>query len=1015
MTTGTPDRRSAKPNGSTPQPGPPNVAHQPPYGYGMPQYMSSYPLPPMPPAQMYPQHHHMAPYPHYAYQQHLYQHPVHPQQGYPPMQYMPHMPAPHPHYPSPTLAGPYQHPSPWSPAPNMPPADPGMSTQPVYATPPYAPPPPMHHGSQTLYQSSQPFVPRNVPPSPSGSHMRHLASPHPAVPQMRSPSLPYTQPQIEDSSSDLLSNQPASLPTISVDQQSESAGVAQSPVVEQPVPVVVEPIATTISSPPSQPPPQPPPPLAEDTKAQVEEAQEDGALRFAGGRIPTPNVDSIITFAAPLSIPSTSSPPPNDLGIKDSAQLKSNEDPGQTTTPLPHTFTTAPVFTDPVKDGEHASVGSLSPTTSSSLAKDVPETRYSIAGRRPKVGAAPALSFSRRAKIPAWVVATAVPLPIVPKHVKSAPAPPTAPQTPAKPAEPRPPTPQTNTRQSSETETSKPATKIQKPEAAKPPIQPSEVPAPTQPEIPSTTSTSAPSDEITPAPAPAPVPETPVVPQPAPPVKQPPKSWAHLLRPASPAKPVKPSQPQAQKPPPNAVAPAGSKLTPEAEPKVNGHPSVNGGYEPLPTNVPLHVVLSEGVKPYSAHSQVIQPRGLINSGNMCFANVVLQALVYSAPFVRLFETLSHLVPGSLSGKTTLYEATILFLREFPPQTESPPPAAPKSKSRSGTSTPMPPEQTRQQIWNENPFIPELLYAAMKQNKRFDSMQRGHQEDAEEFLGFFLDTLHEELLSMLSRVQTEPTPAGAAWTNGPASKPNAGDNAREVQRPVSPDSREDESGWMEVGKKNKPAITRTTRATESAITRIFGGKLRSVLSIPGSSKDSVTLEPYQPLQLDIQSDHVQTIEDALKHITVPEIVSMQSETRGGTVDAKKQVTLESLPPLLILHLKRLVYDAKGIQKNSKVIEYSTALEIRPEIISPTRRTKQSIKYQLYGAVYHHGKHATGGHYTIDVLRQDHSEWVRIDDTHIEPVTEKDVTAHEKHAKLDKTAYLLFYRREPDNSK
>ncbi|CAE6465962.1 unnamed protein product [Rhizoctonia solani] len=1010
MAAGAPDRRSAKPNGSTPQPGPPaNVGHQAPYGYGMPQYMNSYPLPPMPPAQMYPQHHHMAPYPHYGYQQPMYQHPVHPPQGYPPIQYMP---APHPHYHSPTLAGPYQHsPSPWSPAPNMPPADPGMSTQPVYAPSPYAPPP-MHHGGQTLYQSSQPFVP-HVPPSPSGSHMRHTASPHPAVPQIRSPSLSYAripnQPQLGDSSFDSPSgratNPAASLPTISVDQQSDSAGVAQSPVAEQPVPVI-EPIPATISSPPSQPPPQPPPPLVEDTKSQVEEAQEDGALRFSGGRIPTPNADSIITFAAPLSIPSTSSPPPNDSDIKDSVR-ESNEDPNQTATPFPHTFISAPVFTDPAKDGESpgdSSIGQLSPTTSGFLAKDVPEARYSITGRRPEVDAAPALSFSRRAKIPAWVVAAAVPLPAVPKPVKPAPAPTS--QITVKPVDSKPLAPHTNVKQPSEIEAGKPTTRNEKPEVVKSSAQPSETASVAQPEVPPVP---APSDQTTPAPAP----EIPVVPQPAPPVKQPPKSWAHLLRPASPAKSVKSSQPQ--KPTPGAVAPTALKQTPEAEPKVNGHPSVNGGYEPLPTNVPLHVVLSEGARPYSAQSQVTQPRGLINSGNMCFANVVLQALVHSAPFVRLFEILAHLVPGSLSGKTSLYEATILFLREFAPQTESPPPAAPKAKSRSGTSTPMAPEQTRQQAWNENPFIPELLYAAMKQNKRFDSMQRGHQEDAEEFLGFFLDTLHEELLSMLSRVQTEPTPAGAAWTNGPTSKPNAGDNAREVQRPVSPDSREDDNGWMEVGKKNKPAITRTTRATESAITRIFGGKLRSVLSIPGSSKDSVTLEPYQPLQLDIQSDHVQTIEDALKHITVPEIVSMQSETRGGTVDAKKQVTLESLPPLLILHLKRLVYDAKGIQKNSKVIEYSTTLEIRPEIISPTRRTKHSIKYQLYGVVYHHGKHATGGHYTIDVLRQDHSEWVRIDDTHIEPVTEKDVTAHEKHAKLDKTAYLLFYRREPDNPK
>ncbi|KAJ1307722.1 hypothetical protein OPQ81_001811 [Rhizoctonia solani] len=950
MAAGTPDRRSAKPNGSTPQPSPPNVGHQPPYGYGIPQYMNSYPLPHMPPAQMYPQHHHMAPYPHYGYQQPIYQHPVHPPQGYPPLQYVPHMPAPHPHYPSPTLAGPYQHSTSWSPAPNMPPADPGMSTPPVYGTPPYAPPPHMHHGGQTLYQSSQPFVTRNVPPSPSSSHMRHLASPRPAVPQIRSPSLPR------------------------------------------------------------------PPPLVEDTKAQVEEAQEDGALRFAGGRIPTPNADSIITFAAPSSIPSTSSPPPNDSDIKDSARHGSSQDPGQATTPLPQTFTSAPVFTDPAKDGAltgDSSVGLLSPTTSGSLAKDIPEARYSVTDRRPEVDAAPALSFSRRAKIPAFVVAAAVPLPTPPKPVKPAPTPPAASQSRAKPADSKVPPSQTNVKQSDEAEASKPVTKSQK-ESRKPDVvQPStQPPSATRNQAPSATSSApAPSNQSTQVTAP----EAPVVPQPAQPVKQPPKSWAHLLRPASPAKPIKPSQPQSQKPAPGTAVPAGSKQTPDAEPKVNGHSSVNGGVELTPTNVSLHVVLSEGVKPYSAYSQVTQPRGLINSGNMCFANVVLQALVHSAPFVRLFETLAHLVPGNLSGKTSLYEATILFLREFPPQSESPPPATPRAKPRSGTSTPMAPEQTREQVWNENPFIPELLYEAMKQNKRFDSMQRGHQEDAEEFLGFFLDTLHEELLSMLSRLQTEPTPAGAAWTNGQNGKTTAGDNAREVQRPVSPDSREDDSGWMEVGKKNKTAITRTTRATESAITRIFGGKLRSVLSIPGSSKDSVTLEPYQPLQLDIQSDHIRTIEDALKHITVPEIVSMHSETRGTMVDARKQVTLESLPPLLILHLKRLVYDAKGIQKNSKVVEYSTALEIRPEIISPTRRTKQSIKYQLYGVVYHHGKHATGGHYTIDVLRQDHSEWVRIDDTHIEPVTEKDVTAHEKHAKLDKTAYLLFYRREPDKPK
>lgn len=84
--------------------------------------------------------------------------------------------------------------------------------------------------------------------------------------------------------------------------------------------------------------------------------------------------------------------------------------------------------------------------------------------------------------------------------------------------------------------------------------------------------------------------------------------------------------------------------------------------------------------------------------------------------------------------------------------------------------------------------------------------------------------------------------------------------REVHRPLSPmggqgpvnGTAEGDDGWLEVGKKNKVIATRTTKSRESVITRIFGGKLRSILKQPGGAgKTSATLEPYQPLQLDIQ--------------------------------------------------------------------------------------------------------------------------------------------------------------------
>lgn len=247
------------------------------------------------------------------------------------------------------------------------------------------------------------------------------------------------------------------------------------------------------------------------------------------------------------------------------------------------------------------------------------------------------------------------------------------------------------------------------------------------------------------------------------------------------------------------------------------------------------------------------------------------------------------------------------------------------------------------------------------------------------MGFLLEEMHEECAR--------------------ASKNVAGTNSSEERHIIAATAdRGPGDGWLEVGHKQKPAVTRSSGhiASESPITRIFGGKIRSEFRVPGN-KNSVTLEPYQPLQLDIGSPDVHNIIDALKGLTKPESIRGDfNSSRGPNVTASKQLFIESLPPVLILHLKRFHYDSvtRGTQKIWKKIGYPLDLEIPREVFPPHRRNIIMAhgglpKYRLVGVIYHHGSNASGGHYTVDVRRQDGREWVRLDDTVIRRVRSEDV--------------------------
>ncbi|KAJ4286413.1 hypothetical protein N0V90_013112 [Kalmusia sp. IMI 367209] len=421
------------------------------------------------------------------------------------------------------------------------------------------------------------------------------------------------------------------------------------------------------------------------------------------------------------------------------------------------------------------------------------------------------------------------------------------------------------------------------------------------------------------------------------PPKAAPKSWAELLRSKDAAAAVK--APIA----PNTATPKNGSVAPKSN------------------------SLSDVLSSYSVDSDkklsFLEPRGLVNTGNLCYMNSILQALLFCVPFYDFLDQVAKRAVHSFKSETPLVDAMIMFMRDFKVIDSAG--SAEKLRMRL--------KDTELEQYGE-PLTPEYVYDVIRRLPRFDNMKRGQQEDAEEFLGFLLAGLHDECAHVIKSSRSS----------------NATENTG--TSPKSERSGSIDGGWLEVGPKQKASVTQSSGAVEfeSPLTKIFGGKIRSEYRKPGE-KPSVTLEPYQPLQLDIGSPNINNIADALKGLT--HLETLDGAARG-TRASTKQMFIETLPPVLILHLKRFHYDANGPQKIWKKIGYPLELDIPKEVFPPHKRGGLTVRggsprYRLTAVVYHHGKNASGGHYTVDLRRQEGREWIRMDDTIIRRIRAEDV--------------------------
>lgn len=461
------------------------------------------------------------------------------------------------------------------------------------------------------------------------------------------------------------------------------------------------------------------------------------------------------------------------------------------------------------------------------------------------------------------------------------------------------------------------------------------------------------------------------------PISQPAKSWASLFHDSKPSSssPMAYVETKCSPPVPSPLASEKQMEVKEGLVPVSEDPVAIKIAELLETVTLVH-------KPVS-----LQPRGLINKGNWCYINATLQALVACPPMYHLmkFIPLYSKVQRPCTS-TPMIDSFVRLMNEFTNM-----PVPPKPRQALG-------DKIVRDIRPGAAFEPTYIYRLLTVIKSSLS-EKGRQEDAEEYLGFILNGLHEEMLSLKKLLS--PTHEKHCVSNGPGSHLIEDEELEDTG-----EGSEDE--WEQVGPKNKTSVTRQADFVQTPITGIFGGHIRSVV-YQQSSKESATLQPFFTLQLDIQSDKIRTVQDALESLVARESVQGYTTKTKQEVEVSRRVTLEKLPPVLVLHLKRFVYEKTGgCQKLVKNIEYPVDLEISRELLSPGVKNKNfkcHRTYRLFAVVYHHGNSATGGHYTTDVFQIGLNGWLRIDDQTVKVINQYQVV----RPSADRTAYLLYYRR------
>ncbi|KAJ8266269.1 hypothetical protein GJAV_G00128500 [Gymnothorax javanicus] len=328
--------------------------------------------------------------------------------------------------------------------------------------------------------------------------------------------------------------------------------------------------------------------------------------------------------------------------------------------------------------------------------------------------------------------------------------------------------------------------------------------------------------------------------------------------------------------------------------------------------------------------------GLRNLGNTCFMNSILQCLSNTQ------ELRDYCLHNSHQRDVNNNRTNTALMEEFAKLTQT--------LWRSTSSDAISPSDFKTQIQKYAP--------------RFVGY---NQQDAQEFLRFLLDGLHNDI----NRVCVRPR----------------------VHMEDFDHLSDDERG--------KQMWDKYLQREDSKIVDLFVGQLKSSLTCSDCGYCSTVFDPFWDLSLPIakKSSGEVSVLDCIRLFTKEDVLDGDEKPTCYRCKSRrkcmKKFTIQKFPKILVLHLKRF---SEARVRTSKLTTFVNFPLRDLDLRQFASDSNADAVYNLY-AVSNHSGTTLGGHYTAYCRNPTLGEWYSFNDSRVSPMSSSQVRSSD--------AYVLFY--------